>query len=189
MRQRHLHLTLVAMLLVGGCGGSPKKDAKDPSESAGGTDDPAPKWDESSESADDARHPHFSGGSSTDRAAAEKPEAAPPPPQSSPQQQHRDDQYDKDATEMVLKRAARIVHDNCGAAKDENGKATGPWGKTTVQVDLGHNGRTKGATVDPSYDGKPAGRCIIQAFSNLTYPPWRGSDTTVSWDVEVVQPK
>ena len=38
----------------------------------------------------------------------------------------RTDQYDKDATEIVIKRAARQVKDNCGAAKGDDGKATGP---------------------------------------------------------------
>ena len=36
--------------------------------------------------------------------------------------------YDKEAVEVVLKRAARQVKANCGAATDEDGKATGPWG-------------------------------------------------------------
>src|SRR3954447_22640399 len=37
----------------------------------------------------------------------------------------RTDEYDKEATEIVVKRAARQVKENCGAAKDDNGKATG----------------------------------------------------------------
>src|SRR4051812_24041398 len=57
------------------------------------------------------------------------------------------DTYDKEATEVILARAARSVKANCGHAKDENGKAVGPWGKTKVAVKLGHNGRSKGATV------------------------------------------
>ena len=69
----------------------------------------------------------------------------------------RTDQYDKEATEVVLKRAARQVKDNCGAAKDDNGKAIGPWGKTSIQVQLGHNGHSKGTTVPSPYQGKPAG--------------------------------
>jgi hypothetical protein len=100
----------------------------------------------------------------------------------------REDEYDKEATEVVLKRAARQVKDNCGAAKDENGKATGPWGKATLLVQLGHNGRSKGVTVPPPFEGQPTGRCVEKAFTNLTFPPWGGSDTTVEWEVELLEP-
>lgn len=101
----------------------------------------------------------------------------------------RADQYDKEETEKVLKRAARQVKDNCGATKDENGKATGPWGKLTVQVQLGHNGHSKGVTVPAPYADKPVGSCVEKAFSGLSFPPWGGSDTTVDWEIELVQPK
>ena len=103
--------------------------------------------------------------------------------------QNRTDSYDKEHTEIVLKRAARQVKEHCGEAKDENGKASGPWGKFNVSVNLGHNGRSKGATVPAPYDGKPTGRCAVQAFSALTFPPWSGADTTLDWEIEIVQGK
>jgi hypothetical protein len=102
--------------------------------------------------------------------------------------ENRHDQYDKEGTEVVLKRAARQVKANCGHAKDDNGKASGPWGKTNVSIQLGHNGRGKGATVPAPFDGKPTGKCAVQAFANLTFPPWSGDDTTVEWEVEIVEP-
>ena len=77
---------------------------------------------------------------------------------------------------------------NCGQAKNTDGKAVGPWGTTQVQVTLGHNGHTRGATVSPPFDGAPTGRCVVQAFSLLSFPPWEGADTTIPWDVELVQP-
>ena len=101
----------------------------------------------------------------------------------------RVDQYDKEETEVVLKRAARQVKNNCGAAKNESGKATGPWGTAVVQVELGHNGHSKGVTVPAPYRGTPVGNCVERAFTNLTFPPWSGSDTQVEWEVELVQPK
>jgi hypothetical protein len=103
--------------------------------------------------------------------------------------QRRSDVYDKEATEIVLNRAARQVKANCGHAKDEDGKEKGPWGKTTVTITLGHNGHSKGATVPSPYEGKPTGKCAVQAFSNLTYPPWSGPDTPVDWPIEIDQPK
>jgi hypothetical protein len=96
--------------------------------------------------------------------------------------------YDRKTLEVALKRAARQVKANCGAATDENGAATGPRGKTTVTVKLGHNGHTKGGTVPAPFDGKSTGRCAVQAFSNLIYAPFGGGDTDVDWPVEVVKP-
>ncbi len=96
--------------------------------------------------------------------------------------------YDKEATEVVLKRAARSVKDSCGDAKDENGVASGPWGKVTIQIMLGRNGHSKDVTVPGSHADKPVGRCIVNAFSNLHFPPWAGQDTQVDWEIELVQP-
>ena len=100
----------------------------------------------------------------------------------------RTDQYDKEATDVVLKRAARQASENCGAAKDDDGKATGPWGKVTVEIQLGHNGHSRAVTVPPPHGEKPVGRCIEKAFTNLTFPPWQGYDTKVTWDVDLVEP-
>jgi len=100
----------------------------------------------------------------------------------------RSDQYDKEGTEIALKRAARQVKANCGAAKDDSGKAIGPWGKVTIQVQLGHNGHSKGTSIPSPYQGKPVGTCIDKAFTNLTFPPWAGGDTQVDWEVELVEP-
>ncbi len=101
------------------------------------------------------------------------------------------DHYDKEATEVVLNRAARQVHDNCGFAKDDSGNAAGPWGKTSVSVTLGHNGHTRpqGVTIPEPFNGKPTGNCAVKAFSNLTFPPWTGPDETVEWAVEIPKPK
>jgi hypothetical protein len=107
--------------------------------------------------------------------------AAPPPPSSSVP-------YDKDAVEVELKQAARQVLGNCGAATDEAGKATGPWGKGTVTVTLGHNGHSQAVTVSAPFDGHPVGKCIERAFSLLTFPPFAGGDVPVDWPVEVTPP-
>ena len=96
--------------------------------------------------------------------------------------------YDKESVDVVLARGGRQVKDHCGGTKDADNKLTGPWGKTTVTVQLGHNGHSKGATLKPPFDGTPVGRCINNAFTNLIYPPFAGDDTTVDYDVEVVKP-
>lgn len=97
-------------------------------------------------------------------------------------------EYDKENTEVVLKRAGRSVKDSCGEAKDDNGVATGPWGKITIQVMLGRNGHSKAVTLPASHAEKPAGKCIANAFANLAFPPWAGQDTQIDWEVELVQP-
>jgi hypothetical protein len=96
--------------------------------------------------------------------------------------------YDRGSIEVVLKRAARQVKANCGAATDENGSATGPWGKTTVTVKLGHNGHSKSGTIPAPFDGKATGNCAVKAFGNLIYEPFAGSDADVDWPVEIHKP-
>ena len=164
---RRVLLALVPLALLVACGG--KKDAKDPStDDKPAMADETPKWEGASSAPPDPKKP----GSIVNEGG-----------------KTRTDQYDKEATEVVLKRAARQVKDNCGAAKDDNGKAIGPWGKGTLQVQLGHNGHSKGVTVPSPYQGKPVGNCIEKAFTGLTFPPWTGADTEVNWDVEVIEPK
>jgi len=97
--------------------------------------------------------------------------------------------YDKEAIEVQLKRAARQVKGSCGKATDDSGQATGPWGQLKASVVLGRNGRIRGVTVPDPYNGKPVGLCIVHAFEKLVFPPYSGaSDTSVDWDVELVQP-
>jgi len=96
--------------------------------------------------------------------------------------------YDRATLEVSLKRAARQVSSNCGAATDDTGTASGPWGKTTITVKLGHNGHSRGGTVPPPFDGKTTGRCSVQAFTNLIYAPFAGSDVDVDWPIEIKKP-
>jgi len=113
---------LMLVATIGACG-SDKKKVKDPSEETPPSgNDETPKW-EGAGPPPEVKKPGGSSGSVNEQPAGP-----------------RKDQYDKDATETVIKRAARQVKENCGAAKDDNGKATGPWGKATVMLQLGHNG-------------------------------------------------
>jgi len=96
--------------------------------------------------------------------------------------------YDRGSIEVVLKRAARQVKANCGAATDDNGSASGPWGKTTLTVKLGHNGHSKGGTIPAPFDGKATGNCAIKAFINLIYEPFGGGDADLEWPIEIVHP-
>jgi hypothetical protein len=172
MRGRWL-LVWGSCVVLGGlfaCGSS-KPEAKDPSDKPATTDE-IPKWEGATSPPTEEPKPKSSSSGGT--------------VQESPKQ--RTDQYDKEGTEVVLKRAARQVKDNCGHAKDESGKAVGPWGKATIQIQLGHNGHSKGTTIPAPFQGKPTGNCVEKAFTNLTFPPWQGQDTEVFWEVELVEP-
>lgn len=156
--------------------GSTQKDPKDPSEKTSSNDE-TPKWEGATNpKPDDPKETKTTkSGGSSGGAVQEAP-------------RRRTDQYDKEGTEVALKRAARQVKENCGQAKDDNGKAVGPWGKTTIQVQLGHEGRSKGTTVPAPYTGKPTGTCVERAFTNLAFPPWQGQDAQVDWEVELIEP-
>ena len=95
---------------------------------------------------------------------------APPPAATPPPAEEEKVPYDKEAVLIALRRAARGVKANCGAATDEDGKVTGPWGKATVTVKLGHNGHARGTVVPAPYDGKPVGKCIASAFAIVIFP-------------------
>ena len=97
--------------------------------------------------------------------------------------------YDKDSVEVVLKRAAAQVKSNCGAATDDSGKPSGPWGQTKVSVTLGRNGHVQDVTIPEPYNDKPTGHCATLAFQGLIFPPYAApADVTVEWDVDIVKP-
>ena len=176
-----LVLPFASAVALSACGAKPKQVGEYPSENAGG--EGAPKSNEETPKWEGAAPPpppleataKPAGGGTGARGVNEAP-------------RQRSDQYDKEATEVVIKRAARQVKDNCGAAKGDDGKASGPWGKATITLQLGANGRSKGVTVPAPYQGKPVGNCVEKAFTNLTFPPWGGSDAEVSWEIELVNP-
>lgn len=158
-------LLLSCSLCIVACGSS-QPEPKEPEQHAS-TDDDDVKWDSS-------RSP--------------PPEAKSKGAEVNEGKRRRSDEYDKEETDVVLGRAGRQVKENCGDARDEDGKAVGPWGKTVVHVQLGANGHSKGVTLSEPFDASVTGRCIEKAFTNLTFPPWSGADTQVDWEVEVVKP-
>jgi hypothetical protein len=167
-------LALLACGAFGACGCSKPKQADDPTNES--THRPPPddgttstKWEGATTPPPSETKPHGDGTSVVNEAVT-----------------RRTDEYDKEATEEVVKRAARQAKENCGAAKDDSGKAVGPWGKATLQIQLGHNGHSKGLTIPAPFQGKPTGKCLEKAFAKLTFPPWAGSDTEISWEFELV---
>lgn len=193
-----LSLTALLGAASAGCGGPPKK-ADDASSKEAKDDGASEKWEGAtpddqkprttgSGSGNAGSSGSGSGSSGSGAGTASTNSGSTAPPVASPPTR-RSDQYDKEHTDIVLNRAVRQVKANCGAATDDTGKAAGPWGKVTISVMLGRNGHSKGATVPAPYDGTPPGRCIVQAFSQLTFPPWGGADTPVDVEVELVKPE
>ena len=180
-------------LLACACGGT-KKPAADPAATTPAADEETAttKWDTTSETAESARRSKsLSASSPSSRESATAPGPSSTGEQltpSAPQKQRRSDEYDKEGTEVVLKRAARQVKANCGSATDEDGKASGPWGKGNMMLVLGHNGHMKDVSVGAPFEGKAAGRCAVQAFKLLTYPPWAGADMTIDYPIDIVPP-
>jgi hypothetical protein len=186
----------IACALVA-CGGSAKQADDASSQHTAKTDDDTPKWDSSSSTTTPSSSSGSSASSDSSSSSGGDTAASGASPNGSSSSTGTTDTTAAAASnagphgeaEIALKRAARQAKANCGAATDSDGKATGPFGKTTVSIVLGRNGHSKTVTVDPSLDGKPAGNCILQAFKNLTYAPWAGADATTTWEVELVQPK
>ncbi len=191
---------VILMLMVAGCGGSDKPAESASNASSGdcpagmvkeggdcvapeGQGGPGKAGDMSSHGASDTSSASSgSSGTSTSSGGASSSTIASPPQQKTA--------YDKDAVEIVFKRAAAQVKSNCGAATDENGKANGPWGQTKASVRLGRNGHVRGVDVPSPYGDKPVGTCVVHAFQNLIFPPYAApADVTVDWDVELVKPK
>ena len=174
--------SLFLALVLAGCGGgsSDSKPADDPS-SSGKNCSPGTILEDGEcvpvggTPSDSSGGPGSSGGSGTGDTGSQGTTAKVP--------------YDKDNVDMVLTRAAAHVKSSCGAATDDNGVATGPWGTTKVAVTLGRNGRVHGVTIPDPYDGKPPGNCAVLAFKGLIFPPYAApADVTVDWDVELVKP-
>jgi hypothetical protein len=139
--------------------------------------------DSSSSSSDTA-----SGGGSSSGGNSEASSPPPDPTPSAPSGGKTP--YDKDSVEIELKRASRQVKANCGSATDDNGTASGPWGKTSAAVTLGRNGHIKDVTIPAPYDGQPDGLCAVNAFKKIQFPPYASSsDVVVQWDIEFVKPK
>lgn len=183
----------IAFALVA-CGGATKQADDASSQSTAKTDDDTPKWDSSSSTAAASSSSAATDSSSSSGADTAASGASPNGSSASTGTSDTTAAPASNAgphgeAEIALKRAARQAKANCGAAKDSDGKATGPFGKTMVSIVLGRNGHSRTVTVDSSIEGKPAGNCVVQAFTNLTYAPWAGADSTTQWGVELVQPK
>ena len=76
--------------------------------------------------------------------------------------------YDKDEIDAKMKRSAKQIKSNCGAATDDEGKATGPWGQVHVSIVLGRNGHVKDVAIPCALTTAEAGRHVhlapFQAF-------------------------
>jgi hypothetical protein len=182
-------LCAVGLVSVTACGGG--KGASSPGNCPDGTvlsgSDCVPATTSSSHSSDDSSSSSSSSSSSDTSSGGNSGASADPAP-SAPTGGKTP--YDKDSVEIELKRASRQVKANCGSATDDNGTASGPWGKTSAAVTLGRNGHIKEVAVPAPYDGQPDGVCAVNAFKKIQFPPYSSAtDVVVQWDIEFVKPK
>lgn len=190
-------LTIVGISAVSGACGGGAKPADSPGTCPEGTvlhgSDCVPPEGDKDKAAAQNRAIESTGPAPTASANAdvETPSAPPTPaPAPSPASPAGAVPYDKDSVEVELKRGARQVKANCGAATDDDGHATGPWGKTQATITLGRNGHVKQVSVPAPYDGKPVALCIAHSFDKIQFPPYAAdTDATVAWNVELVKPK
>jgi hypothetical protein len=187
------HVCLSTVLVLAACGGETKQ-ADSPGTCPEGTvlrgSDCVPPEAEKDKAAAQDRAIESTPPPSPAAFSADTTPASAPAPAASPQVSSGPVPYDKDSVEVELKRGARQVKANCGAATDDDGHATGPWGKTKATITLGRNGHIKQVTVPAPYDGKPVGLCIAHSFDKIQFPPYAGdTDAVVDWDVELVRPK
>jgi hypothetical protein len=177
-------LCAVGLVSVTACGGGGAKGADSPGNCTGadcGSSESSHSSNDSSSSSSPSSSDTGSGGGSASSASSDPAPSAPTGGKTP---------YDKDSVEIELKRASRQVKANCGSATDDNGTATGPWGKATAAVTLGRNGHIKDVTVPAPFDGAPDGVCAVNAFKKIQFPPYASSsDVVVQWDIEFVKPK
>jgi hypothetical protein len=134
--------------------------------------------------------PTSANSASSEEAPAPSPVPSPATDATSNQSSAASPPYDREAVEAELKRAARSIKANCGAATNDDGQATGPWGATQATVTLGRNGHIKQVSVPAPYAGQPVGVCVVHAVQKIWFPPYAASaDVSVDWDVEIVKPK
>jgi hypothetical protein len=91
---------------------------------------------------------------------------------------------DEEYTASQLSRATAFARAQCGAATNDAGERKGPWGKATVTLKIGRNGRPLDVTIAAPHAGTPTGNCVIHAFEALVFLPYPG-DHDEAREVEV----
>ncbi len=106
--------------------------------------------------------------------------AAPEPTPDSPKSR-----IDEGYTTMMLNRASAFSKTQCGAATNDAGQLKGPWGKASVTLKVGRNGRPFDVVIGAPHAGTPTGNCVVHNFEALIFLPYPG-DHDETREVEVV---
>ncbi len=88
--------------------------------------------------------------------------------------------FDKHQAKLELARAARSAQTCVGVVSQDS-----PKGKGTMTITFGNDGHVKKATIDAPFDGTDMGKCAINAMKAVIVPPFKGSDVTMNWDVDL----
>ncbi len=89
-------------------------------------------------------------------------------------------EFDKHQAKLELIRAARSAQTCVGVVSQDS-----PKGKGTVTLTFGNDGHVKKATIGAPFDGTDMGKCAINAMKAVIVPPFKGSDVTMDWDVDL----
>jgi hypothetical protein len=92
------------------------------------------------------------------------------------------DPFDKTQAKLALAQAGRSAATCVGVVTQ-----AGPEGKATFSITFANNGHVKDASVDPPFAGTDLGKCALQAMKAVIVPPFRGSEVTMSYDVQLTK--
>lgn len=90
--------------------------------------------------------------------------------------------FDKTQTKLALSQAGRSAETCVGVVTQ-----AGPQGKATFTITFANDGHVKSASVDPPFAGTDLGRCALQAMKAVIVPPYRGSEVTMNYDVQLTK--
>jgi hypothetical protein len=92
--------------------------------------------------------------------------------------------FDRNQTEMELKRATRSA-ESCPGVVAEQEKKDHPRGETRVSVTFQEDGTVRQISIPSPFDGTPVGDCVMRAYKSVIIPPYTGGDQIIDWDLSL----
>ena len=92
-------------------------------------------------------------------------------------------QFDKEQTEMELKRATRSAETCTGVVEAK------AYGEIEVTITFQEDGTVRQVAVPAPHDGTPLGDCITRAYEAVIVPPYSGGDQIMSWKLTLKKPE
>lgn len=90
--------------------------------------------------------------------------------------------FDKVQTHLELESAGRSASTCVGVVTKPSLE-----GKATFTITFANDGHVKSASISSPFDGTPLGKCALRAMKAVIVPPFRGSEVTMDFDVELTK--